>query len=89
MKNETDPLPVSQTGRWSDLHRRTYRTNRIQHARTGGPQPEAAIAVLRLAVVDELKDQVRRRVAAERLDWPAQRATFISDKGSQRTRAGL
>ena len=30
--------------------------------------------------VDELKDQVRRRVAAERFAWRAQRATFISDK---------
>ena len=35
---------------------------------------------MRLAVVDELKDQVRRRVAAERLDWKAERATFISYK---------
>ena len=41
---------------------------------------------MRLAVVDELKDQVRRRVAAERLDWKAERATFISDKVSRRTR---
>jgi integrase len=49
--------------------------------------PEAATQIMRLAVVDELKDQVRRRVAAERLDWKAERATFISDKTSQRTRA--
>ena len=49
--------------------------------------PEAATSILRLAVVDELKDQVRRRVAAERLDWPTQRATFLSDKNSARTRA--
>src|SRR5208282_2539148 len=48
--------------------------------------PEAATQIMRLAVVDELKDQVRRRVAAERLDWKAERATFISDKVSQRTR---
>src|SRR5271157_1411852 len=48
---------------------------------------EAAVAVMRLAVVDELKDQVRRRVAAERLDWKAERATFISDRSSARTRA--
>ena len=37
-------------------------------------------------MVDELKDQVRRGVAAERLDWKAERATFISDKVSQPTR---
>src|SRR5208337_1052484 len=49
--------------------------------------PEAATQIMRLAVVDELKDQVRRRVAAERLDWKAERATFISDKSSARTRA--
>jgi integrase len=49
--------------------------------------PEAATHIMRLAVVDELKDQVRRRVAAERLDWKAERATFISDKTSQRTKA--
>ncbi len=49
--------------------------------------PEAATQIMRLAVVDELKDQVRRRVAAERLDWKAERDTFISDKTSQRTRA--
>jgi integrase len=49
--------------------------------------PEAATQIMRLAVVDELKDQVRRRVAAERLDWKAERATFISDKTSKRTRA--
>ena len=48
---------------------------------------EDATRIMRLAVVDELKDQVRRRVAAERLDWHAQRATFISDKNSLRTRA--
>jgi integrase len=48
--------------------------------------PEAATQIMRLAVVDELKDQVRRRVAAERLDWHAERATFISDKVSRRTR---
>src|SRR5208283_4117926 len=48
--------------------------------------PEAATQIMRLAVVDELKDQVRRRVAAERLDWEAERATFISDKVSPRTR---
>ena len=41
---------------------------------------------MRLAVVDELKDQVRHRVAVERLDWKAERATFISDKVSWRTR---
>lgn len=41
---------------------------------------------MRLAVVDELKDQVRRRVAAERLDWKAQRPIFISDKSSAHTR---
>ena len=49
--------------------------------------PEAATQIMRLAVVDELKDQVRRRVAAERLDWKAERATFISDKASPRTKA--
>ncbi|MGO9412661.1 MAG: tyrosine-type recombinase/integrase [Spirochaetia bacterium] len=48
--------------------------------------PEDAARIMRLAVVDELKDQVRRRVAAERLDWKAQRLIFISDKTSQRTR---
>ena len=48
---------------------------------------EHATRIMRLAVVDELKDQVRRRVAAERLDWHAQRALFISDKSSPRTRA--
>jgi len=48
---------------------------------------EDATRIMRLAVVDELKDQVRRRVAAERLDWKVQRAIFISDKSSARTRA--
>ena len=48
--------------------------------------PEAATHIMRLAVVDELKDQVRRRVAAERLDWRAQGALFIADQRSQRTR---
>ena len=48
---------------------------------------EDATRTMRLAVVDELKDQVRRRAAAERLDWKVQRAIFISDKSSARTRA--
>jgi integrase len=47
---------------------------------------EDATRIMRLAIVDELKDQVRRRVAAERLDWKVQRAIFISDKSSERTR---
>jgi integrase len=42
--------------------------------------------IMRLAVVDELKDQVRRRVAAERLDWKVQRAIFLADKTSAHTR---
>jgi len=53
---------------------------------TGGALPEAATQLMRRAVVDELKDQVRRRVAAQRLDGKAERATFISDKVSRRTR---
>jgi hypothetical protein len=48
--------------------------------------PEAATAIMRLAVIDELRDQVRRRVAAQRLDWKAERVTFISDKSSPYTR---
>jgi len=53
---------------------------------SSSPQRLLISVIMRLAVVDELKDQVRRRVAAERLDWKAERATFISDKVSQRTR---
>ena len=46
--------------------------------------PEDATHIMRLAVVDELKDQVKRRVAAAKVDWQEERAIFLSDK-SERT----